>query len=56
MNDLQDIDFAIETFKMIYPEGYNGFLDPYLGLTQWGIERKLDLNHLSFAGRLSNEY
>ena len=53
-NDLKDIDFAIETFKILYPEGYSGFLDPYLGLGQWGAERGLDVSHLSFAGGLSD--
>ncbi len=51
-NDLKDIDFAVETFTMLYPEGYAGFHDPLLGLQQWGMDKDLDISHLSFWGGL----
>ena len=48
-----DIAFALEAFRMLYPEGYGGFNDPMLGLQAWGSDRGLDTTHLTFWGGLS---
>ena len=45
-----DIAFALEAFRMLYPEGYGGFNDPMLGLQAWGSDKGLDVSHLTFWG------
>lgn len=50
INNFKDISFATEMLKLLYPEGYGGWVDPVSSLRQWGEDRGLNTEHLTFWG------
>lgn len=50
VNNFKDVSFASEILKFLYPDGYGGWSDPVSSLRQWGDDRGLNTEHLTYWG------